>query len=203
MQKDQTVSDMAVDVLARQAGARATRTGETFEETLKSVLETEAGQQLGELRDGSHRDESAQRWQGNLRRERTRERDEEHDRAQQEERDRVRQEEQHRAKLVAWKSFMQAERRELELRKDGQLARLLGDPLPEEPPAALEKLAFADQRQAEEGLVSLMSGGKVLYKHVEELLEEDMPARGAAERLRTTWLKDRHEVWAGYGGCDG
>ena len=78
--------------------------------------------------------------------------------------------------------------------RDGQLARLLGDPLPEEPPAALEKLAFADQRQAEEGLVPLMSGGKVLYKNVEELLEEDMPARGAAERLRTTWLKDRHEV---------
>lgn len=60
MQQNQTVSEMAVDVLARQAGTRATRTGETFEDALKTVLETEAGHQLGELRDGSHRDESAQ-----------------------------------------------------------------------------------------------------------------------------------------------
>lgn len=203
MKKNQRVSDMAVNVLARQAGTRATRTGETFEEALKAVLETEAGRQLGELRDGSHRDESARRWQGDLRRERVRERDEEHDRAQQEGRSRVRQEEQHRAKLAAWKSFIQAEQRELELRKDGQLARLLGDPLPEEPPEALEKLAFADQRQAEKGLVALMSGGKVFYKHVDELSEEDMPARITAERLRETWLKERQEVWGGYGGYDG
>ena len=191
---------MAVDVLARQAGTRTTRTGETFEKALKAVLQTEAGRQLGELRDGSHRDESAQRWQDGIRRERTRERDEEHNRAQQEERSRVRREEQHRAKLATWKSFIQAERRELELRKDGQLAKLLGDPLPEEPPEALKRLASADQRQAEEGLVSLTSGGKVFYKPLEELSQEDMPARIAASKLRTKWLKDRHEVWGGYGG---
>ncbi len=89
MQKNQRVSDMAVDVLARQAEPRATRTGETFEEALKTVLETEAGRQLGKLRDGSHRDERAQRWQGDLRRERVRERDEEHDRARQEARSSV------------------------------------------------------------------------------------------------------------------
>ena len=85
MQKNQRVSDMAVDVLARQAEPRATRTGETFEEALKTVLETEAGRQLGKLRDGSHRDERAQWWQGDLRRER----DEEHDRARQEARSSV------------------------------------------------------------------------------------------------------------------
>lgn len=77
MQHNQTVSEMAVDVLARQAGIHATRTGEPFEEALKTVLETEAGHQLAELRDGSHRDESAQQWQENLTRVRTRERDEE------------------------------------------------------------------------------------------------------------------------------
>ena len=200
MQKNQTVSDMAVDVLARQAGVRATRTGEPFEEALKVVLDTDAGHQLGELRDGSHRDESAQRWQENLKRERRRERDEEHSRAEQEERSRVRQQERSRAQFAAWKAFMQAELRELELRKDGQLAKSLGEPLPEEPPEALKRLAFADQRQAEGGLVALMSGGKVFYKHVEELSQEDMPARIAASRLRTKWLKDRHEVWGGYGG---
>ena len=106
MQKNQTVAKMAVDVLGRQAGIRATRTGEAFEDALEAVLETEAGRQLGELRDGPHRDERAQRWQDDLRRERTRERDEEHDRAQQEEGGRVRRGERRRAKLVAWKSFM-------------------------------------------------------------------------------------------------
>jgi hypothetical protein len=200
MQQNQTVAEMAVDVLARQAGIRATRTGEPFEEALKAVLETEAGHQLGELRDGSHGGESAQRWQEDLARERTRERAEEHSRAEQEERSRVRRQEGSRTQLAAWKSFMQAELRELELRKDGQLARLLGEPLPEEPPEMLERLAFADQRQAEEGLVALMKGGKVFYKHVEELSEEDMPARTAASRLRETWLKERQEAWASYGG---
>ena len=109
MQQNQTVADMAVDVLARQAGARATRTGEPFEEVLKAVLGTDAGHQLGELRDGPHRKESAQRWQENLARERTQERGEEHDRAQQEERIRVRRQELSRTQLAAWKSFMQAE----------------------------------------------------------------------------------------------
>ena len=66
---------------------------------------------------------------------------------------------------------MQAERQELELRKNGQLARLLGAPLPGEPPAAVLRLAYGDRRQAEEGLVALMSNGKVFYKHVDGLTE--------------------------------
>ncbi len=44
-----------------------------------------------------------------------------------------------------------------------------------------------------------MSGGKVSYKHVEELSEKDMPARIAANRLRTTWLKERQDGWLGRG----
>lgn len=92
---------------------------------------------------------------------------------------------------------MQDERRELELRKEGQLARLLGDPLPGEPPAALQRLASEDRRQAEEGLVALISNGKVFYKRLEELSEGDMPARIAASRLRTTWLKERLDGWLG------
>ena len=55
--------DMASAVLTRQAEARVERTGESFEEALKAVLETEAGQQLRELRDGPHRDKEAERWQ--------------------------------------------------------------------------------------------------------------------------------------------
>lgn len=63
MQNKQQVGDMAVEVLTRQAGTRAERTGETFQGALKAVLGTEAGRQLGELRDGPHRDERADRWQ--------------------------------------------------------------------------------------------------------------------------------------------
>ena len=48
MRKKQKVSEMADEVLARQARNRAERTGESFEEALKVVLETEAGRQLAE-----------------------------------------------------------------------------------------------------------------------------------------------------------
>src|SRR3712207_8051942 len=74
MQKNQRVTDMAVDVLARQAGVHAKRTGEPFEESLKAVLETEAGRQLRELRDGPHCEERAEDWQEDLVRNRAQER---------------------------------------------------------------------------------------------------------------------------------
>jgi len=188
MHKNQRVAQMAVDVLARQAGNRAKRTGEPFAEALEAVLETEAGRQLGELRDGPHRDQRAQGWQEDLVQERTRERK----RQQTEEKSRAQQ-------AAAWEQFMQAELRELELRKDGQLARLLGEPLSGEPPAALQRLASEDQRQAEEGLVALMSGGRVSYKRLDELSENDMPARIAANRVRMMWLKERRDGWLGRG----
>jgi hypothetical protein len=195
MKKKQRVADMAVEVLTRQAGARTERTGEAFEEALGAVMETDAGRQLGELRDGPHHDERAERWQEDLAQNRAKERG----RARRAERSRAREEELSRARLAAWTLFMRAERRELELRKDGQLGRLLGEPQPGEPAAALRRLASEDRRQAEEGLVALMSNGKVSYKHVEELTEQDMPARVAANRLRTTWLKERLDGWLGRG----
>jgi hypothetical protein len=74
MKKNQRVADMVDEVLARQARARAERTGEAFEEALKAVLETEAGRQLGELRDGPHHDERADQWQEDISQERTEER---------------------------------------------------------------------------------------------------------------------------------
>jgi hypothetical protein len=73
MQKNQSVSEMATEVLARQAGARAKHTGESLEEALRAVLQTEAGRRLGQLRDGDHRDERADEWQPNLPRVRTEE----------------------------------------------------------------------------------------------------------------------------------
>src|SRR4028118_368912 len=57
-----------------------------------------------------------------------------------------------------WREFMEAERREIAQRQNGQLARLLGEPLPGELPAALKRLAAHDQMQAERGLAALMSG---------------------------------------------
>ena len=65
---------MAVEVLAPQASAHAKQTGESFEDALESVLETEAGRQLRELRDGPQRGKMASQWQGDLRRGRRRER---------------------------------------------------------------------------------------------------------------------------------
>ena len=195
MQESQTVTEMANEVLARQARFYAKRTGRPFEEALKVIGETEAGRQLARLRDGPHRDERAQQWQQNLPRERAEERGQ----ARQEERawgrEQKRAKERNRARLDAWERFMRAERRELRSRTAGQLAELLGEARAGEAPAALRRLAAEDRRQAEEGLVALMSNGKVSYKHLEELTVEDMPARRAASSLRRTWLKGRLEAW--------
>jgi hypothetical protein len=194
MQKNQSVSEMATEVLVRQAGARAKRTGESLEEALRAVLQTEAGRRLGQLRGGEHRNERADVWQPNLPQERAEERRQE----KLEERRRLQKEERSRARKAAWESFMRRERRELELRKEGQLTELLGEALAGESPAALRRLAREDQRQAKEGLVALTRNGKTYYKLVEELTEGDMAARIAADRLREAWLKERRDRWLGY-----
>jgi hypothetical protein len=46
MDKKQRVGEMADEVLARQARARAERTGEPFEEALEAIGKTEAGRRL-------------------------------------------------------------------------------------------------------------------------------------------------------------
>jgi hypothetical protein len=65
---------MANEVLIRQAKARANRSGEPIEEAMEAVLNTEAGQQLRELRDGPHGDEGVEEWQVSMARERAQER---------------------------------------------------------------------------------------------------------------------------------
>jgi hypothetical protein len=74
VREEQAVSEMVEEVLSRQAQTRAEQTGEAFEEALKTVVETEAGRQLEELRDGVHHDEGAMRWQEDLLRARAGER---------------------------------------------------------------------------------------------------------------------------------
>jgi hypothetical protein len=74
MRKNQRVAEMAEEVLKRQARERVERTGEPLEVAFEVVLDTEAGRQLQELRDGAHSEERAQEWQQNIRRERIEER---------------------------------------------------------------------------------------------------------------------------------
>ena len=63
----------------------------------------------------------------------------------------------------------------------------------------LRRLSAHDQTQAERGLVALMSGGNTVYKALEDLGPDDMPARIAANRLRISWLKERRDQWRGRG----
>src|SRR5215213_5813044 len=125
MRENHSVSEMATEVLAREAAARAERIPEPLEEALEAVLRTEAGRRLGELRDEEHRDETADQWQPSLPRERAEERRQ----GRLEERRRLREEERGRTRRADWESFMRRERRELELRKDGQFAEFLGEAL--------------------------------------------------------------------------
>lgn len=70
MKAEQTVSEMALEVLVRQAKAMAARSRLPFNEALVEVLKTEAGGQLSELASGPHRNEKAAEWQTALLKER-------------------------------------------------------------------------------------------------------------------------------------
>ena len=66
MQQDQSVSEMAEEVLMRQAKALAQRSGHSLEDARQAVSDTEAGQQLRDLAQGEHRHEKAKDWQGSV-----------------------------------------------------------------------------------------------------------------------------------------
>jgi len=66
LRAEQTVSEMVVESLARQAEALSERTGHPFEDAFAEVLKTPAGGLLGELADGPHRHEKAAKWQAGL-----------------------------------------------------------------------------------------------------------------------------------------
>ncbi len=74
MHEDRSVEEMANEVLMRQAKARTDRSGESIEEAMEAVLNTEAGAQLRELRDGPHGEESIEEAQVGVARERAQER---------------------------------------------------------------------------------------------------------------------------------
>jgi len=66
VQKDQSVQEMAQEVLMRQAKSLAQRSGQSLEDARQAVSDTEAGRQLRDLAKGEHRHERAQDWQGSV-----------------------------------------------------------------------------------------------------------------------------------------
>ena len=66
MRPEQTLDEMAEEVLSRQTRAQVQRTGQSRAEARAAVIETPAGRQLEELRIGPHQDEEGRYWQANL-----------------------------------------------------------------------------------------------------------------------------------------
>jgi hypothetical protein len=66
VQEDQSVSQMAEEVLMRQAKILAHRSGHSIEDARQTVSDTEAGQQLRELANGEQRREKAGHWQASV-----------------------------------------------------------------------------------------------------------------------------------------
>ena len=66
MRAEQTLVEMAEEVLSRQTRTQVQRTGQSLAEARAAVIQTPAGWQLEELRSGLHKDEEARYWQANL-----------------------------------------------------------------------------------------------------------------------------------------
>jgi hypothetical protein len=64
--QDQSVYEMVEDVLERQAKVVLERSGCSPQEALETVMQTDAGRQLGGLRDGPRAQEEARDWQEGL-----------------------------------------------------------------------------------------------------------------------------------------
>jgi hypothetical protein len=66
VQQDQSVSEMAQEVLMRQAKALSHGSGQPLEDARQAVSDTEAGRQLRDLANGEHRHERARHWQASV-----------------------------------------------------------------------------------------------------------------------------------------
>lgn len=74
LHKEQTVLEMAEEVLVRQARALVAQTGQPFGGALEAVSNTKAGRNLRALAESECRFQRAEQWQANLRLERVQER---------------------------------------------------------------------------------------------------------------------------------
>jgi hypothetical protein len=92
----------------------------------------------------------------------------------------------------SWERFLRTERRVLEARRNGWMAKALAWRLPGESREELDRIASEDRRRAEEGLVELRDEQGVLsYKHLEALSPEDRMDRIRAQLARIEWLLER------------
>ena len=66
MQQDQSVWEMAEEVLERQAKALAHRSGLSLEDARRAVADTQAGRQLRDLASGEHCHEKVKQWQASV-----------------------------------------------------------------------------------------------------------------------------------------
>jgi hypothetical protein len=66
VQKDQSVQEMAEEVLMSQAQSLAQRSGHSLEDARQAVSDAEAGRQLRDLANGEYRHEKAQGWQAGV-----------------------------------------------------------------------------------------------------------------------------------------
>jgi len=95
----------------------------------------------------------------------------------------------------SWGRFLNTERRMLEARRTGQLAKALLWALPRESQQEIERMTSEDQHRAKQGVVELRSEeGRPFYKHVEQLVPEDRQDRVRAELRRIEWLLERQEM---------
>jgi hypothetical protein len=95
-----------------------------------------------------------------------------------------------------WEGFLRTERRMLEARKNGQLAKALACRLPGESQEELDRMVSEDRRTAEEGLLELRSEqGELCYKHIDQLTPKHRMDRVRAKLGEEdgTWEK----VWRG------
>jgi hypothetical protein len=104
------------------------------------------------------------------------------------------------ADAEAWERHMRLERELLAQRRDGKLAKAIGKALPGESPQDLEQMAREDRSKAEEGLVSLLWGGQLSYKHVDKLTPENLLAN---RMLRPERSSKRQSVGRSHGSTSG
>ena len=94
---------------------------------------------------------------------------------------------------MGWDGFMEMERRKLRERSEGKLRLALGRPLAGESSEQPDHIGGFDRSMAEQGLVSIKEGGRISYKHIDDLSPLDMRFVTAAERVEVRWLKERVE----------
>jgi hypothetical protein len=94
---------------------------------------------------------------------------------------------------MSWEGFMEMERKRLWERREGKLRRALRMALPGESVDRLDRIGEHDRRMAEQGLVPIKEGGRISYKHIDDLSPLDMRFVTAAEREEVGWLRERVE----------